>query len=153
MYLDIVDAFEAFERDGDRWIDYRQNKDTEQTYRQDMIDWVIRIAEHARQRAAARFFIIPQNGVQLLANKRYAQTVDGVAIESLFTLEEEVQHSDATKFCLSFLKPFALSGKTVFCIEYNQDTNVRGDVQRQVAEYGFLLLFSERSLETLGTSE
>jgi uncharacterized protein (TIGR01370 family) len=48
VYLDIVDGFEAFEQDGNEFIDDRLNPETSQSYRRDMVDWVKTIASRAR---------------------------------------------------------------------------------------------------------
>lgn len=48
LYLDIVDAFEFFEYDPQKkeYLDDRRNPDSGQSFRQDMIEWVVRIATH-----------------------------------------------------------------------------------------------------------
>lgn len=86
IYLDIVDAFEFYEHDrkNDKWIDNKPNPETGKTYRQDMIAWVVKIAEYTRS-AKPGFIIIPQNGSQLAEVADYVKTISGIGVEDLFT--------------------------------------------------------------------
>jgi cysteinyl-tRNA synthetase len=67
VYLDIVDGFETFERNGTEYIDDRLNPDTMQSYRRDMVDWVKEIAARVRAKMSSAL-VVPQNGSQLLAH-------------------------------------------------------------------------------------
>src|ERR1041385_7969696 len=117
LYLDIVDGFETFERDGKNFIDDRLNPETKQTYRRDMVDWVKAIAARARKKNPAAL-IIPQNGTQLLAHADFLGVVDAVGVEDLFTNGDKLQPAGETKNILGFLAPVAAAHKPVLDIEY-----------------------------------
>lgn len=71
IYLDIVDGFEFFEKDGSWFIDNHPNPATGQNYRRDMVDFVKKVAARARSKNASAF-VIPQNGSQLFAHPDFA---------------------------------------------------------------------------------
>ena len=70
VYLDRVDAIYEFER-------------ARPTARDEMVDFVVRMAQYARARKPA-FIVVPQNGEELLQNPAYLAVIDGIAKEDLF---------------------------------------------------------------------
>lgn len=91
VYLDKVDEFEFFEFDPQRndWIDNRQNPETAQSYREDMITLIAQLSAGAKLYAKLRgnpcFIVVPQNGSALLQHPFYRSQIDGIAVEDLFT--------------------------------------------------------------------
>lgn len=150
-YLDLVDAFEFFEHDPAKndWVDNRRNPETGRSYRDDMIVWVRRIADHARKQKPG-FLIVPQNGVQLLENAEYRNTIDAVGVEDLFTDGRRLQLKDQTERVLGFLNLLKPSGKPVLVIEYGRHRALRFAAIRGAREQGFALLLTDRELKTLG---
>ena len=153
VYLDIVDGFEFFEWDAAHkdWIDNRKNPDTGNTFREDMIQWVRRIAEHAR-RMKPDFWVVPQNGVQLLESSEYRATLDAIGVEDLFTNGNRIRKQSDTDYVLEFLAKAKADRKPVWVIEYGTTSNA---IQRSIAganKNGFLLLVTDRNLKTLGRS-
>lgn len=150
-YLDLVDAFETFEYDAARkdWVDDRENPETGRTYRQDMHAWVSKIAERAR-RAKPGFLVIPQNGSQLLARAGYAELVDGIGVEDLFTDGNRTQPREHVDFVLGFLKRLREVGKPVLVIEYGVQPKARRLSAAGAKENGFVALLTDRELKTLG---
>ncbi len=151
VYLDIVDGFEFFEWDAARkdWIDNRKNSDTGNTFRVDMIRWVSRIAERAR-RVKPDFWVVPQNGVQLLESAEYRAVLDAIGVEDLFTNGNRIRKSGDTEHVLGFLAKAKTDCKPVWVIEYGTTSNA---IQRSIEgarENGFLLLVTDRDLKTLG---
>lgn len=154
IYLDLVDAFELFERGSgkDEWIDHRPNPETGRTYRQDMVAWVFRIAEHARQRKPG-FLVVPQNGVQLLADVAFRKTIDAIGVEDLFTAGNRPQSREHIAHTLGFLSPLSSNQKPVLLIEYGTRPDIIKRSRQGSKEQGFLLLLTDRDLKTLGSSD
>ena len=107
VYLDIVDGFETFERDGDNFIDDRVNPETKQTYRRDMVDWVKNIAACVREKNPAAL-VIPQNGTQLFAHPDFLSVASASGVEDLFTNGDKLQKSAETNYRLQTLAPLQI---------------------------------------------
>jgi cysteinyl-tRNA synthetase len=151
LYLDIVDGFETFERDGEKYLDDRLNPETKQTYRRDMVDWVKAVAARARKANPAAM-VIPQNGTQLFAHADFLATADGSGVEDLFTNGNKTQAVDEIKFRLDTLAPVIAAHKPVLDIEYARKAELQARVKQQASEHGFIWLVTDRQLKTLGTS-
>jgi cysteinyl-tRNA synthetase, unknown class len=151
VYLDIVDGFEIFEQDGKNYIDNRINPETGQTYRRDMVDWVKTVAVRART-TNAEALVIPQNGVQLLANADFTGAIDAVGVEDLFTNGNKLQKAADTQYVLSFLSLVTAAGKPVLDIEYAKLKPLQKRIRAAAAQNGFVWLVTDRQLKTLGSS-
>lgn len=151
VYLDIVDGFEAFEKDGARFIDDRQNPATRQSYRRDMVDWVKRVAAQARAKNTVAL-VIPQNGSQLLAHPDFVAAISGVGIEDLFTEDDRKQPASHSDYVLGFLKVLEETGKPILVIEYPRREKSISYARESNQRAKFTWLITDRDLETLGTS-
>lgn len=154
VYLDIVDAFEFFEFDPPRkdGIDDRPNPETKNTYRQDMIAWIHCIATHARQQRPG-FLVIPQNGVQLLADAAYRAEISAIGIEDLFTEGNRLQKHDHITDSLAYLARFTPNHKPILVIEYGTKPTAIEHAIAGAKENGFVLLVTDRNLKTFGRCE
>lgn len=148
MYMDIVDAFEFFEFDPAKkdWIDDRKNPETGNTYRQDMIAWVLKLAGRARTKAGPGFLVIPQNGTQLLADATFLKTIDAVGVEDLFTNGNKKQQRQEVANRLSHLQYAKKAGKPVLLIEYGTNAKARAISQQGATQHGLVLLLTDRQL-------
>lgn len=151
VYLDIVDGFEYFEQDGNKFIDNRINPATGQSYRRDMVDWVKTFAAHARVIKPGAL-VVPQNGSQLLENKDYLATITAIGIEDLFTNGNRLQGKSESNYILGFLRYVTDEYKPVLLIEYATATDLRTRVKKQARLHGFTWLLTDRNLKTLGVS-
>lgn len=151
VYLDIVDGFESFEKDGTRFIDDRPNPATRQSYRRDMVDWVKQVAAQARAKNTAAL-VIPQNGSQLLAHPDFIATISGIGIEDLFTEDDRRQPAGHSDHVLGFLKALEETGKPVLVIEYPQQDKSITFAKESNQRWKFTWLITGRELKTLGTS-
>lgn len=151
LYLDIVDAFEFFERDGDKHIDHRTNPATGNTYREDMARWVRTIAQRAT-RSRLDALVIPQNGAQLLALPDYRQTIAGIGVEDLYNNGRKPHPASETRYTLDFLKRLKPAGKPVLVIDYAKKKSLRESARQQARQHGFVFLNTDRALKTLGVS-
>jgi cysteinyl-tRNA synthetase len=151
VYLDIVDGFEAFEQDGNEFIDERLNPETNQSYRRDMVDWVKTIAARARLHNPG-VLVIPQNGSQLTAYADFVDAISSMGIEDLFTHDNRIQPDSHTEFILGYLEKMEEAGKPVLLIEYPRWAR-RKELSRELSEQnGFVWLQTDRALKTLGVS-
>ncbi len=153
LFLDKVDAFEDYEFDpaaGD-WIPHRRNPHTGRSYRQDMLRWVLRVAQHGRQRRPG-LLIVPQNGTQLLADRHFVRSIDAVAVEDLFFAGDTPQEPQHTQNILRHLQPVLRSGKPVLCIEYCQQPQWQAVAIKRARQHGLSLILTSRELDRLGRS-
>ncbi len=150
VYLDIVDAFEGFEYDPKtgQWRDHLENPATGQSFRKDMIAWVRLIADAARQ-SNPGFAVIPQNGVQLLEDPRFVETIDAVGVEDLFADYGQLASEEESSHRLGYLRH--LGPKHVFVIEYDLVKSTLPAVRERCEAYGFSLLITNRALDGMGS--
>jgi cysteinyl-tRNA synthetase, unknown class len=148
VYLDIIDAYEHFEYNPsiNDWQDHRENEDTGHTFRQDMISWVSRIAQHSRL-LQNNFLVFPQNGAALLASPQYRQFIDGIGIEDLlFDQGEPRKNLDE----LPHLLKLKNEGKDVFLIEYGSHQKLLPYAKSFLKSHGLPILITDRPLTGLG---
>lgn len=145
MYLDIVDGFEFFERGQEG----RHNPETGRSYRADMMAWVQRLAQYARQRKPG-FLVIPQNGEDLLVDAGYRASIDGIGIEDLFTDGDKQQPKNHSADNLALLR--LLQPKPVLLTEYPTQPKLQQQVRQRASQAGLIWLITDRELKTLGRS-
>lgn len=121
VYLDIIDAFQF-------WREALPASPI--NFRQEMAEFVALIRQHAAERIAEvdpgrPFFIIGQNGVELLANATYRRAVDGVAQEDLRFIYENGRPQDFGpqtdqdyRYGLDLLRQAETDGIATFVVEY-----------------------------------
>ncbi len=151
IYLDLVDAFQSFELDGEDFIDDRKNADTGQSYRRDMVDWVKTLAARARSRRPGAL-VISQNGSQLLRSEDFRAAINAIGVEDLFTAGNHPQSKAHTEEVLGHLQLLGPTGAPALLIEYPQAAERQALVKRLAAEHGLVWLLTDRPLKTLGTS-
>ncbi|MEM9444217.1 MAG: MJ1477/TM1410 family putative glycoside hydrolase [Verrucomicrobiota bacterium] len=153
VYLDIVDGFQYFEYEGEGqgWLEHKLNPETQQTYRKDMIDWITLIAQEARGQREG-FLIIPQNGSQLLDDKSYRETVDGIGIESLYTASSGPKPRDDVQYRLSYINKLSEMDKPVYLVEYTKKDELKIFAEEQAAQKGFYLLLTKKRLGSMGVA-
>ena len=151
LYLDIVDGFETFEREGGNYVDDRRNPETQRSYRRDMVEWVNRVAARARAKNPAAL-IVPQNGSQLLAHRDFLEGIHAIGIEDLFTEGDQLQPVSHTREVLGHLKAIFEAQKPVLLIEYPKHGKRKDITRRRASENGMVWLITDRDLTTLGES-
>lgn len=143
VYLDIIDGFESFE-DGE---DNRVNPETGQTYRRDMIDFVKKIADYARAKKPG-FFVVPQNGTQLLAFDDHLATISGQGQEDLYYNANKLNKENAET--VAFLKKVRTAGKAVLVTDYPTAKRKQDEDIGLAQTDGFSLFIAKRALNSLG---
>jgi cysteinyl-tRNA synthetase len=136
IYLDIIDAFEFWEERG--------IKDT----RPQMVEWVRKLARHARQKRAA-FLVVPQNGEALAREKAYLDLVDAIGREDLYFDGDKPQKKAEIASVEADLQRFRKAGKPVFVIEYCKQTRNAQAVYQRAPAVGFVPLVTVRPLDRL----
>ncbi len=134
VYLDIIDAFEY-------WADPASYGPGRETYRagdprgdraeaaRRMVDLVRWIARETRATAGQHFWIVPQNGEEILrfdAAGRYRRVINGLGVEDLFFNETRRKSAAETSYRLGLLRPLRAAGKRILCVDY-VDTGDRSD--------------------------
>jgi cysteinyl-tRNA synthetase len=101
----------------------------EMDYKQEMRDFVIGISKYAKT-AKANFFIVPQNGVELVSingeengtpDSYYLNAIDGIGQEDLFFGYDNDNESTPTEnntYVRKFLDLAKSKGKTIFVTDY-----------------------------------
>jgi cysteinyl-tRNA synthetase, unknown class len=153
LYLDIVDGFQFFEfvPQTNKHVAKRENPESKQSYRQDMVDWVVTVSQHARRKKKDAL-IIPQNGSQLLEYPEFLQAIDGISLEDFFTEGNRKQPPERVRLISGYLAPLQAAGKPVLLVEYPTSNAVRTYAKEQAKAGDFVLLLTDRKLKTLGYS-
>jgi cysteinyl-tRNA synthetase len=151
VYLDAVDAFEYYESKtaAKRPRESVINPETGNTYRDDMLFWIRRLAEEARK-GQTGFLIIPQNGEALLAQPAYGALIDAMGVEELFTSGKIVRRAESVKSRLDFLAPMRAARKPVIAIEYASNKKALESAMAQAQRNAFILLVTDRPLTSFG---
>jgi len=146
VYLDIVDGFEFFEDFGKK--EFCRNPETGRTFRADMVQWILRIAETAR-RKNPKFQIFMQNGEALLADAKLQRAVDGISLEDLFTDGAKLRKKAEILYRLRSVKTFLAAGKPCFAIEYCPEKRKK-ELLSRMKEYRIPVLLTDRELTGFG---
>lgn len=136
VYLDRIDIF-------DQWQRERPGA------RADMIDFVIELAERARQLKPG-FFVVPQNADDLLSDRAYRRAIDGLGREDLLygaaatgqrNRDIDIAHGEARLALLRW------SWKPVFAVEYLQDRRTIERATRELTALGYVATIQPRALD------
>ena len=123
----------------------------------DMIDFVIAIADYAREtRGVSDFLVFPQNGEAILDEEGvedYLDAVNGIGIEDLY-FSSDVENNgdlapDHTDEVVPYLEQFTDAGKIVLVIDYVQDDDKVSTLYEEARDAGFIPYASIRDLDEL----
>lgn len=145
VYLDIIDGFEHFENGTDNAV----NPETNQTYRRDMADFVIKIATYARAKKPG-FLVVPQNGTQLLDFADYLDAISGHGQEDLYYNDNRKQKPEETDPEVAQLKKVTAQGKAVLVTDYSKAKPKQNDDIARAQADGFSIFLAPRALNGLG---
>jgi cysteinyl-tRNA synthetase len=146
VYLDIIDGFEYF---ADR-----------RTAQDEMVDFVTRICRSARARKPG-FLIVPQNGEQLLAKKRYRDVISAIGKEDILYDQRknssrhvvDRQPRDYIAGTTEDLKHALADRIPVLSVEYLMDDAANRalipKVEAEVRGLGYIPYFADRKLAVL----
>jgi len=135
VYLDIVDAFEYYEK---RTPDAALK----------MVDFIVAISAYAKS-INPDFLIIPQNGESLLANPDYLAAIDAIGKEDLFTDGSRATPAADLAWSQSFLDIAEAAGKPVFSIEYMKSPDMIAEYVQLSYANGYTPYVGPRDLDSL----
>ncbi len=162
IYLDIVDAYFYFGLKENGGLGIRREA------AQDMIEFVDRIARHARfTRNKKDFLIFVQNASAITEaesfpqdtkenslllkqlQNRYFNSINAIGVEDVFFRGEKKNNNpyNPDPFVLKYLEEFKQRGMPIFSIEYIQDELLTNQYFKTAHEKGFIPLAVERSLD------
>jgi cysteinyl-tRNA synthetase len=144
-YLDIIDGFETFENGSDNLV----NPETGQSYRRDMVDFVMKLAAYARA-IKPGFLVVPQNGSQLLDFDDYLPVISGQGQEDLYYNTNKMQPQEESASIVERLKRVSAVGKAVLVTDYSRAKKKQADDIAKARADGFSVFIAPRKLNGLG---
>ncbi len=140
VYLDIIDAY---------WYYHDEMPNSDLL----MMDFVIKIAEHARNITGdPNWGIFPQNAEELTHNKTYLNVITGIGREDVFLLEDDSDTKrprESLKPIIDDLLAIKDSGKLVLTIDYTRVEDLIRYVYQQAREHGFVAYVTDRALNRI----
>lgn len=116
-----------------------------------MIDFVARLAAHARKKNP-QFMVILHNTEETLADKKMITAIDAILKEDLFVGvngNESANPEVYVREALNNLAAAKAAGRPVFVIDYLSDRGRIADDKRRIAAQGFIGYFGPRRLDKL----
>jgi cysteinyl-tRNA synthetase len=145
VYLDRVDTYQ-----------YYEEREGRETAAQDMVDFVIGLAEYARERHPG-FGVFPQNAEELgVQFSEYLEAVDGIGTESLYygyPRDHEPSPPDWTAEREAILDQWVAAGKLVLTTDYTRRPEQVDDAYARAQARGYVPFVTVRSLGLLIINE
>jgi cysteinyl-tRNA synthetase, unknown class len=143
IYLDRVDVYEEVGK---------QCPNAEER----MVDFVVKLAAHARKRNPY-FMVILQNAEDLLKHPRMVKALDAVAKESLFhgwgggdgSNTAQTNSADSIKWSTDRMNLMKKAGRPVFVVDY-PGSRAKADISvRRIREQGYVPYIAPKALDVL----
>ncbi len=143
VYLDRVDVYEEI---------VKQCPDAEKK----MVDFVVRLASHARK-ADPHFLVIQQNAEDLLKHDRLIKAIDGMGKESLFfgwgggdgSNSARTNADSSIKWSVDRLNRVKASGRPIFVVDYTANRANAEVAQRRNRALGYVPYVAPKELHQL----
>ncbi len=138
IYLDRADVYEEY-------------KAERATAERDMIDFVVRLSRHARQRDP-KFLVIQQNAEELLVHESIRRTIDAIAKEDLLTgtdFSENANPPGMIADSIRNLNRLKQIGRPVLAVEYLDSPDKIAAARQRLVKLGFLPYFGPRNLDAI----
>jgi len=147
VYLDIIDAYEY-------WGPWGESGLNRTTAERDMVEFVLEIAEYAREASNnTGFGVFPQNGETLSNHPDYLDTVTGIGKEDTWYDGDDHQPGNYTEETITHLDRFRDAGRLVLVIDYPEDPGMIRDFYRRALEQGYVPYVSNRDLDVVNLVE
>ena len=147
VYLDIIDAYEY-------WGPWGESELNRTTAERDMVEFVLEIAEYAREASNnTGFGVFPQNGEALSVHMDYLDTVTGIGKEDTWYDGDDRQPGNYTEETIGHLDRFMDAGKLVLVIDYPEDAGRIRDFYLRALEHGYVPYVSNRDLDMINIVE
>ncbi len=145
VYLDRVDTYEFY-----------YQKEGRETAAREMADFVIGIAEYARERQPG-FGVFSQNSEELgIRFPEYLETVTGIGVEDIYygyPRDHEPSPADWTAEREAILDRWVAAGKLVLTIDYTRRPGQIDDAYARAQAHGYVPFVTTRSLGQLIINE
>lgn len=141
VYLDKCDVFEDLQARNKKVAASRGDLEG------DMVAFVQRLSHYAKSRNP-RFAIVMQNAEVLLEHEALREAIDGVAKEELlygYDTPEKANPKDEVTFSKRALDLALSSGRTVFVVEYLNDTGKIRQATQTIDGYGYISTVSPKN--------
>lgn len=135
VYLDKVDVYEE-------WSNERP------TARADMAAFVGKIADYCRARKAG-FYIVPQNGHELIDEDGYAEKIDGLGSEDNYYDGNDPVPPGDVAYRLDYLEKYVAAEKVIFVVDYCRRADLIDDVYARAIPRGYVPYCTVRDLDRL----
>jgi cysteinyl-tRNA synthetase, unknown class len=143
IYLDRVDVYEEVGK---------QCPNAEER----MVDFVVKLAAHARKRNP-HFLVILQNAEDLLKHPRMVKALDAVAKESLFhgwgggdgSNGSAINSADSIRWSTDRMALMKKAGRPVFVVDYPSNRTRADASVRRIREQGYIPYIAPKSLGVL----
>jgi len=139
IYLDIIDAYEYYERIG---ISFAKEK---------MIDFVKSISERSKEKNS-NILIIPQNSEELILNEDYLLAIDGIGREDLWYVDNKLQNREELETALEYLHKVIDANNFVLAISYPTEKNKKCNFIKLAKSNNFIPYVGKRELSTIETT-
>jgi cysteinyl-tRNA synthetase len=147
VYLDIIDAYEY-------WGPWGESGLNRSTAERDMVEFVLEIAEYARETSNnTGFGVFPQNGEALSVHPDYLDAVTGIGKEDTWYDGDDCQPGNYTEETIVHLDRFRDAGKLVLVIDYPKDPGSVRDFYLNALEHGYVPYVSNRDLDLVNVVE
>jgi cysteinyl-tRNA synthetase len=125
LYLDLIDAYQYFEK-------------TKSDAKDLMINFVVEIANYCREKKGLKdYIIVPQNGEELLTEKRYLDVISGIAREEVYFRAMDIPSEDEKE--AEFYLDIALkNGKKVLTVDYCTNISNIREVYKKAGAKGYV---------------
>ncbi|MGE0494657.1 MAG: MJ1477/TM1410 family putative glycoside hydrolase [Vulcanimicrobiota bacterium] len=138
LYLDLVDSYQYFP--------------ARPQARQEMIDFVSRLAHHARARGGEDFGIFPQNAEELLEDAAYLDLITGIGKESTYfgyPTDEVASDPAWTAEVEQRLDRAVAAGKLVLNVDYTSRVDQARQATRRARARGYREFIAVRELDQI----
>lgn len=149
-YLDIIDAYEYYGPGGESGLERASAA-------QDMVDFVIRIADYAREQDE-NFLVFPQNGSGIINDvasaDNYFAAIDGIGAEDTFYFgDEDVDNElDEQTDVIENLTAFRDADKLVLSVDYLTDADKIADYYERALNNFYIPYATVRDLDAFTVS-
>ncbi len=113
-----------------------------------MVDFVTRLANHARMREPG-FLVIQQNAEELTVNRRLLDVIDALAKEDLFygaDHTEALNSESDIRSSLEHLTAVKGAGRPVLVVDYVLSAAKKADARKRILQHGFIPYIGPRDL-------
>ncbi len=137
VYLDIIDAYDFFEEE-------------RPSAKEDMIRFVISIAQYARNLTDASFGVFPQNAEELLTDSRYLSVITGLGREEVYYIAtNEPRSAEEVARIEEKLDILVRNNKLALIVDYATKSNLVVDAYEHAQEKGYIPYVTEVELNKL----